>query len=136
MELFIDVSQDTTYGPAQPPWSLFRPDYVVGVTGSNGALTEEFYWRYTNNGRVKKEGADLPELEVALSGHWLEGAMPRRFMEIPDTDLSWEEIEYVNYLVAVRVSKGTFRDYVPDATRGPHGDAICAPISSRNPGGG
>ena len=59
----------------QGPWSDFRPDYVVGVTGSNDALTKEFYWRYTGSAWDKKEGADIPELDVAFSSRYLEGAV-------------------------------------------------------------
>ena len=68
VELFFDLSVSDTYGVEQGPWSDFRPDYVVGVTGSNGALTKEFYWRYTGSAWDKKEGADIPELDVAFSG--------------------------------------------------------------------
>ena len=125
VELFFDVSQDTTYGAPQPPWSNFRPDYVVGVSGSNGALTKEFYWRHSGSGWEKKKGADISELKVALGVYrhgWLEGAIPLRFIHPPDTSLPFTRLEYLNYQVALRVSKGRFRDYVPDATEGPFGD--------------
>ena len=73
--LFYDVSNDSTFGALAPPWpQRFRPDFAFGVTGSNGALTKEFYWRYTGSAWNKKKGADIPELEVALSGEYLEGA--------------------------------------------------------------
>ena len=126
VELFFDVSQDTTYGAPQPPWSNFRPDYVIGVSGSNGALTKKFYWRHTGSGWEKKEGADIPELKVALSPsgqyRYLEGAIPwRGFLDIPDVSVPIEELEYINYQVALRVSKGRFRDYAPDVTQGPEG---------------
>ena len=55
VEIFFDMSHSDSYGVAQGPWSDFRPDYVIGVTGSNGALTKEFYWRYTGSG-VGQEG--------------------------------------------------------------------------------
>ena len=97
VELFFDVSQDTTYGAPQPPWSNFRPDYVVGVSGSNGALTKEFYWRHSGSGWEKKKGADISELKVALGVYrhgWLEGAIPQRFLNIPDTSLPLQQLEY------------------------------------------
>ncbi len=124
VELFFDVSQDTTYGAPQPPWSNFRPDYVVGVSGSNGALTKEFYWRHSGSGWEKKKGADISELKVAVGVYrhgWLEGAIPQRFLNIPDTSLPLQQLERINWQVALRVSQGRFRDYVPDATEGASG---------------
>ena len=67
MEIFFDMSHSDTYGEAQGPWRDFRPDYVVGVTGSNGALTKEFYWRWTGSAWDKKEGADIPEVDIAFA---------------------------------------------------------------------
>ena len=83
MELSFDVSQDFTYGAQmQLPWDDFRPDYVVGVTGSSGDLKKEFYGKYADGEWKKKEGADIPGVEVALSGLWLEGAIPDKFLDI------------------------------------------------------
>ncbi len=119
VELFFDTSVAATYGAPQPPWSEFRPDYVFGVTGKNGALTKEFYWRHTGSEWVKKEGADIAELEVALSGEYLEGAVDWKLLDVPDTDLPIKEIERFNQKKAVQVSKGAFRDYVPDSGQPP-----------------
>ena len=116
VEIFFDMSESDSYGVEQGPWSDFRPDYVVGVTGSNGALTKEFYWRYTGSAWDKKEGADISEVEVALSGGWLEGALDWKLLDVPDTDRPYYEVEY-NSLRAARVSKGVYRDYVPDSDK-------------------
>ena len=114
VEMFFDLSVSDSYGVAQWPWRGFRPDYVVGVTGSNGALTKEFYWRYTGTGWEKREGADIPELDVAFSGRYLEGALDWKLLDIPDTDRPYYELESYNSYKAVRVSKGAFQDYVPN----------------------
>ena len=119
VELFFDVSVGATYGAPQPSWTDFRPDYVFGVTGKDGALTKEFYWRHTGSEWVKKEGADIAELEVALSGKYLEGAVDWKLLDVPDTDLPIKEIEMFNQKKAVQVSKGAFRDYVPDSGQPP-----------------
>ena len=116
VEIFYDMSQSDTYGEAQGPWTGFRPDYVIGVTGSNGALTKEFYWRYTGSGWNKKEGADIPEVDIAFATRYLEGALDWKLLDVPDTDRPHYELKgnYNSYR-AVRVSKGAFRDYAPDA---------------------
>ena len=115
VEIFFDMSQSDTYGVEQGPWRDFRPDYVVGVTGSNGALTKEFYWRYTGSAWDKKEGADIPEVEVAFSGRYLEGAWDWKLLDIPDTDVPYYELGGAyNSDKAVRVSKGVYRDYLPN----------------------
>ena len=88
---------------------------MVGVTGSNGVLTKEFYWRYTGTGWDKKEGADIPEVDIAFGTRYLEGAMYWKLLDVPDTDRSHYELEGdYNSDKAVRVSKGVFRDYVPN----------------------
>ncbi len=114
VEIFFDLSESDSYGVAQGPWSDFRPDYVIGVTGSNGALTKEFYWRYSGSGWDKKEGADIPEVEVAFATRYLEGALDWKRLDIPDTDRHHSEVDSYNQLKAVRVSKGAFRDYLPN----------------------
>ena len=115
VEIFFDMSHSDSYGVAQEPWRDFRPDYVVGVTGSNGALTKEFYWRYTGTGWDKKEGADIPEVDIAFATRYLEGAMYWQLLDVPDTDRSHYELKGdYNSDKAVRVSKGAFRDYVPN----------------------
>ena len=114
VEIFFDMSESDSYGVAQGPWSDFRPDYVIGVTGSNGALTKEFYWRYTGTGWDKKEGADIPDVDIAFATRYLEGAWDWKLLDIPDTDRHHLEVESYNQRKAVRVSKGVFRDYVPN----------------------
>ena len=114
VEIFFDMSQSDSYGVEQGPWRDFRPDYVIGVTGSNGALTKEFYWRYTGTGWEKKEGADLPEVDIAFGTRYLEGAWDWKLLDIPDTDRHHLQVESYNQLKAVRVSKGVYRDYVPN----------------------
>ena len=114
VEIFFDMSESDSYGVAQGPWSDFRPDYVIGVTGSNGALTKEFYWRYTGSGWDKKEGADIPEVDIAFATRYLEGALDWKRLDIPDTDRPYYEVESYNQLKAVRVSKAAFRDYLPN----------------------
>ena len=114
VEIFFDMSHSDSYGVAQGPWSDFRPDYVIGVTGSNGALTKEFYWRYSGSGWDKKEGADIPEVDIAFGTRYLEGAWDWKLLDIPDTDRHHLEVDSYNQLKAVRVSKGVFRDYVPN----------------------
>ena len=123
VEIFFDMSHSDTYGEAQGPWRDFRPDYVVGVTGSNGALTKEFYWRWTGSAWDKKEGADIPEVDIAFASirytnfelGYLEGALDWKRLDVPDTERShWELKGDYNSDKAVRVSKGVFRDYVPN----------------------
>ena len=124
VEIFFDVSHSDSYGEAQGPWVDFRPDYVVGVTGSNGVLTKEFYWRYTGSGWDKREGADIPEVDVALGGEYLEGALDWKLLDVPDTDVPYYELGgNVNSDKAVRVSKGEFRDYLPNGDQ-PFMDSI------------
>ena len=125
VEIFVDMSHSDSYGVAQGPWTDFRPDYVIGVTGSNGALTKEFYWRYTGSGWDKKEGADIPEVDIALATRYLEGALDWKRLDIPDTDRPYYELggDY-NSDKAVRVSKGAFRDYLPNGDYALRNEAI------------
>ena len=115
VEIFFDMSVSDSYGEAQPPWTDFRPDYVVGVTGSNGVLTKEFYWRWTGSGWDKSEGADIPEVDIAFATRYLEGAWDWKLLDVPDTDRSHFDLKGdYNSDKAVRVSKGVFRDYLPN----------------------
>ncbi len=61
------------------------------------------YCRWTGSAWDKKEGADIPEVDIAFETCYPEGAMYWKLLDISDTDR----------LKAVRVSKGEFRDYVP-----------------------
>ena len=114
VEIFFDMSESDSYGVAHGPWRDFRPDYVIGVTGSNGVLTKEFYWRYTGTGWDKKEGADIPEVDIAFATRYLEGAWDWKLLDIPDTDRHHLEVDSYNQRKAVQVSKGAFRDYLPN----------------------
>lgn len=115
VEIFFDLSHSDSYGVEQGPWSDFRPDYVVGVTGSNGALTKEFYWRYTGSAWDKKEEADIPQVDMAFATRYLEGALDWKLLDIPDTDVPYYELRGAyNQLKAVRVSKGVYRDFLPN----------------------
>ena len=116
VDLFFDVSPDTTFGDPTPPWRLFRPDYRLTVTGQDGRLTSEAHRRYTGGRwQAPTEGADIPELEVALSGQWLEGAIAWSAL---GGDPPRPEDEFMpqvrTYSWAVQVSQGPYRDYVPD----------------------
>ena len=115
VEWLFDVAPDTTHGELTSPWQGFRPDYRVGVTGESGALTEEFHLRYVDGQWEATEGTDIAELEVALSGEWLEGSIPWSALGDPvlEGDLPPEGGIY-NFKWALRVSRGAFRDYVPD----------------------
>lgn len=124
VEIFFDMSQSDAYGVAQGPWLDFRPDYVIGVTGSHGALTKEFYWRWTGSAWDKKEGADIPEVEMAFATQHLEGAWDWKLLDIPDTDVAHYDVESYNQLKAVRVSEGVFRDYVPQSGQPPLRESI------------
>ena len=116
VDLYFDVSPDTTFGDPTPPWRLFRPDYRLTVTGQDGRLTTESHRRYTGGRwQAPTEGADIPELEVALSGQWLEGTIAWSALggDLPrPEDGTMPQVR--TYSWAVQVSKGPYRDYVPD----------------------
>ena len=120
VELFFDVSAasaDPTFGDPTPPWREFRPEYRIAVTGQNGRLTTESYRRYTGGQwGTPTEGADIPEVEVALSGLYLEGAILWSALGSPNPD----PMEPWIFSWAVQVSKGTYRDYLPDETSTPY----------------
>lgn len=115
VEWLFDVSPDTTHGELASPWRGFRPDYRIGVTGRDGALTKEFHLRWAGGQWDATEGTDIAELKIALSGQWLEGAIPWSALGNPVMleDLPAEGGHY-NFKWGLRVSKGMFRDYVPD----------------------
>ena len=117
VDLFFDVSPDTTFGDRTSPWEPkgFRPDYRFTVTGQGGRLTRESYRRYTGGQwNAPTEGADITELEVALSGKFLEGAIPWTAVGSPAPDAGPDKPEVRTYAWAAEVSKGTYREYVPD----------------------
>ena len=111
VELFFDASIDPASGDLTPPWKEFRPDYRIGVTGQNGSLTTEFYRRYVGGQWETTTGSDITELEVALSGDWLEGAVPWAALGSPGGPAGNPD-EELNFRWAFQVSKG----HVPGTT--------------------
>lgn len=113
VDLFFDVSavsDDPTFGEPTPPWEDFRPEYHVTVTGQDGRLTMESYRRYIGGQwGTPTEGTDISEVEVALSGLYLEGAILWSALGSPNPD----PMERWTFSWAAQVSKGTYRDYVP-----------------------
>ena len=116
VELFFDVSRDRTFGELTPPWSDFRPDYVIGVTGSNGALTTEFHRRYVGGQWETTSGADISEVKVALSSDWLEGAITWPALGNPKVSADPDKGQPLHF--AVRTTQGIYHDYVPNADEG------------------
>ena len=110
VEWFFDTLSDTSHGEIKAPWKMFRPDYRVAIVGKNGAITKEVYGRYVDGRWVFKEGADIAELESAVSGQYVEGAIPVDAVYPPLPELP----AMVNFKVALEVSKGQFWEYVPD----------------------
>ena len=63
VELIFDTSSDTTFGESTPPWTGFLADYRIGVTGSNGRITNRFYKRYVAGQWDTIEGLAIDHLE-------------------------------------------------------------------------
>ena len=115
VEIFFDVSHSDSYGEAQGPWVDFRPDYVVGGHRQQRRPDQGVLLALHRQRVDKKEGADIPELDVALGGRWLEGALDWKLLDVPDTDVPYYELEGdFNSAKGVRVSKGEYRDYLPN----------------------
>ena len=127
MELFFDVSMDRTFGESTPPWPKLRADYCIGVTGQDGGLTTEFHRRYTGSQWDITSGTDITELEIALSGQWLEGAIP--WSALGDPAAPADPDSYLPLRFAVRVSQDTFHDYMPDGRVFEHGLTVVVPQS-------
>ena len=121
VDLYFDVSPDTTFGDPTPPWRRFRPDYRLTVTGQDGRLTTESHRRYTGGQwQTPTEGADITELEVALSDYWLEGIIPWSALGgDPPRPQDGKRPKVRSYSWAVQVSQGPYRDYWPDDTSSP-----------------
>ena len=94
MELFFDVSADSALGEAQPPWVDFLPEYRIEIAGQDGQPTREIHRRLVGGEWAVTEGEDIPEVEVALSGEWLEGAVPWPALGNPGTTVEEEERGY------------------------------------------
>ena len=129
MELFFDLSKDRTFGELTPPWPEFRADYCVGVTGQDGRLTTEFHRRYVDGQWETTTGSDIAQLESALSGRWLEGAVPWAALGNPKAPEPEDSDSYLPFRFAVRVSKGIFHDYMPDGRVFEHGLTVVVPHS-------
>ena len=114
VELFFDVSADSTFGEATPPWINFLPDYRIEIVGQNGRLTKEVYRRWVGDQWVVVEGEDLSEVEVALSGQWLEGAIPWAAVGNPGDSEEEEKRGYYNFKWAVKTTQDGSHDYLPD----------------------
>ena len=133
VEIFFDMSESDTYGEAQGPWRDFRPDYVIGATGSKGPSPRSS----TGAGRAargtRRKGPTFPR--------WTSPSRPDTWKEpgtgsgIPDTDRHHLEVESYNQLKAVRVSKGEFRDYVPNDDYALGGQILPSAVESDTWGG-
>ena len=119
VELFFDVSSDSTLGEATPPWGGFLPDYRIEIAGRNGGLTTEIYRRLEGNRWVASEGEDLDEVEAALAGEWLEGAVPWDALGNPGETPEDEERGYYHFRWSARTTRGGSHDYLPG------GDPCC-----------
>ena len=122
VELFFDVSLDPTFGKLTGPWPDFRPDYCIGLTGQGGRLTTEFHRRYVGGQWETTSGADITEVEVALSGRYLEGAIPWSALGNPEAPT--DPNKYLPFNYAFQATKGTYRDYVPNTETGVFMDSI------------
>ena len=120
VELFFDVSADSTFGEATPPWVNFLPDYRIEIVGQNGRLTKEVYRRWGGDQWVVTEGEDLSEVEVALSGQWLEGAIPWAALGNPG-DSEEERKRGYYFKWAVKTTQDGSHDYLPDEDWNPAG---------------
>ena len=119
VQLFFDVSADTTQGEAQPPWVGFLPEYQIEIVGRDGGLTRQIHRRLAGDEWVVSEGEDIAEVEAALSGEWLEGAVPWPALGDPGTTAEEEERGYWHFKWTVRTGQDGSHDYVPDGTSYP-----------------
>ena len=114
VELFFDVSADSTFGEAAPPWVDFLPDYRIGISGQNGGLTREVHHRLVGDRWVVTEGEDLSEVEAAHSGQWLEGAIPWAALGNPGASEEEKARGYFHFKWAIKTTQDGSLDYVPD----------------------
>ena len=114
VELFFDVSADTTIGEATPPWVNFLPDYRIEIIGRNGGITQEVHHRLAGGRWISTEGEDLSEVEAAQAGQWLEGAVPWSALGNPGDSEEEKERGYFHFKWAARSAQGGSHDYVPD----------------------
>ena len=114
VELLFDVSADTTVGESTPPWVNFLPDYRIEIMGQNGGIEREIHRRFAGDRWISMEGEDLPEVEAAQAGQWLEGAIPWEALGNPGDSEGEKERGYFQFRWAVRSTQGGSHDYVPD----------------------
>ena len=133
VELFFDLSLDPDAGERMGIWrgedlTEFRPDYCIGVSGRNGTLTEFHKHYVAGSWKTTASGADITELEVALAGDWLEGAIPWSALGNPEPD---PDMGYRPFHYAVRTSQGESHDYLPNPEYGYYKDylTIVEPMS-------
>ena len=131
VELFFDVSADSTLGEATPPWVGFLPDYRIEIAGRDGELTKELYRRLVGDQWVVSEGEDLAEVEVALSGQWLEGAVPWAALGNPGDALEDEERGYYRFKWTAKTTQNGSHDYIPDGDT--YFDVPWGPVDLRIP---
>ncbi len=131
VELFFDVSADSTHGEATPPWVDFLADYRIEIVGRDGGITKEIYRRLAGDGWVVSAGENLAEVEVALAGQWLEGAVPWAALGNPGDSPEEEERGYYYFKWTARTTRGGSHDYLPG------GEACCdvpwGPMKERIP---
>ena len=121
--IYFDAAEDETLGEAQSPWSEFRPEYRVSVTGSGGSLTKESIQRYSaGQWQSPQEAPDLPEFDVGLSGEMLEWVVPMSSIGALHV-WSPEREGSFTFQWAAKVTRGANSDYVPDlrSTEGDEG---------------
>ncbi|MCY3776118.1 MAG: hypothetical protein OXH11_09050, partial [Candidatus Aminicenantes bacterium] len=63
---------------------------------------------------IVTEGEDLAEVEAALSGEWLEGAVPLAALGSPGDRPEDEERGYFTFKWTAKTSNDGSHDYVPD----------------------
>ncbi len=114
VELFFDVSADSTFGEPTPPWVDFLPDYRIEIIGRNGGLTQEIYRRLVGDQWVATKGENLSEVEAAHSGQYLEGAIPWAALGNPGDTEEEKERGYFYFKWAIKTTQDGSHDYLPD----------------------
>ena len=114
VELFFDVSADSTVGAETPPWVGFLPDFRIEIIGKDGGLTGEIHRRLDGDRWIATEGEDLSEVEAALSGEWLEGAIPLAALGSPGDRPEDEERGCFTFKWTAKTTHDGSHDYVPD----------------------
>ena len=108
VELFFDVSADSTAGEETPPWVDFLPDFRIEIVGKDGGLTGEIHRRLDGDQWIVTEGEDLSEVEAALSGEWLEGAVPLAALGSPGDRSEDEDRGYFTFKWTAKTTSERF----------------------------